>query len=120
MKNTWRFNGNESLYIRNVLESGEGSATSGSVNNKFEQVFAKKIGADYGVTFNSGTSTLHAALHAAGVGYGDEVIIPALTVIANLAVVIAQNAIPIFADVDPDTFNIDPDCVHSLFQAGNT
>ena len=108
MKNTWRFNGKETDYIKEVLDSGEGSATSGDLNNRFEQEFAKKVGAKYGVTFNSGTSTLHAALHAAGVGYGDEVIIPALTVIANLAVVIAQNAIPIFADVDPNTFNIDP------------
>ena len=108
MKNTWRFSGNENKYIEQVFESGEGSATSGDLNNEFEHEFAKKIGADYGVTFNSGTSTLHAALHALGVGYGDEVIIPALTVYANLAVVIAQNAIPIFADVDPDTFNIDP------------
>jgi perosamine synthetase len=108
MKNTWRFSGNENKYIEQVFVSGEGSATSGDLNNEFERAFAEKIGADYGVTFNSGTSTLHAALHALGVGYGDEVIIPALTVYANLAVVIAQNAIPIFADVDPDTFNIDP------------
>ena len=108
MKNTWRFKGNELNYIHKVFESGEGSATSGSLNNEFEKKFAEKVGAKYGVTFNSGTSTLHAALHAADVGYGDEVIVPALTVIANLAVVIAQNAIPVFADVDPDTFNIDP------------
>ena len=107
MKNTWRFNGKEASYIKEVFSSGEGSATSGNLNNKFEKLFAEKVGAKYGVSFNSGTSTLHAALHAAGVGYGDEVIIPALTVIANLAVVIAQNAIPVFADVDPDTFNID-------------
>lgn len=109
MKNTWRFSGNETRYIEEVFASGEGSATSGDMNNRFEREFAKQVGADYGVTFNSGTSTLHAALHAIGVGYGDEVIIPALTVYANLAVVIAQNAIPVFADVDPDTFNIDPE-----------
>jgi perosamine synthetase len=109
VKNTWRFGKNEHRYIDEVFEAGEGSATSGSMNNRLEKVFAEKVGAQYGVSFNSGTSTLHAALHAADVGYGDEVIIPALTVYANLAVVIAQNAIPIFADVDPDTFNIDPD-----------
>lgn len=108
MKNTWRFDDAELRNLAAVLESGEASATSGNTNNAFEQAFAKKVGADYGVTFNSGTSTLHAALHACDVGYGDEVIIPALTVYANLAVVIAQNAVPIFADVDPDTFNMDP------------
>lgn len=108
MKNTWRFGEKEHRYIEEVFESGEGSATSGNFNNLFEHVFAGKVGARYGVTFNSGTSTLHAALHALDVGYGDEVIIPALTVYANLAVVIAQNAVPVFADIDPDTYNIDP------------
>lgn len=108
MKNTWRFGAKERQYIEEVLESGEGSATTGNFNNSFEKVFAEKVGAQYGVTFNSGTSTLHAALHAVGAEYGDEVMIPALTVYANLAVVLAQNAVPVFIDVDPDTFNMDP------------
>ncbi len=108
MKNTWRFGEKEFQYIREVLDSGFGSGTSGGMNSRFEQAFAKKVGAPYAITFNSGTSTLHAALFAAGVGYGDEVILPALTVICNLSVTLAQNAIPVFADIDPDTFNIDP------------
>ena len=78
------------------------------MNNRFEAAFADSCGARYAVTFNSGTSTLHAALYAVGVGYGDEVITAPLTVISNLDVIISQNAIPIFADVDADTFNIDP------------
>lgn len=108
MKNTWRFGEREFNYVREVLDSGFGSSTSGSMNNRFEQAFAAKVGAPYAITFNSGTSTLHAALYAAGVGYGDEVIIPALTVISNLSVVLAQNAVPVIADIDPNTFNIDP------------
>lgn len=108
MKNTWRFTGNELKYIREVIDSGFGSSTSGSMNNRFEQAFAEKVGVKYAVTFNSGTGTLHAALYALGVGYGDEVIIPPLTVISNLDVVLSQNAVPVFADVDYDTFNIDP------------
>lgn len=108
MKNTWRFGDLEFQYIREVLDSGFGSSTSGSMNNRFEKAFAEAIGAKYAVTFNSGTSTLHAALEAAGVGYGDEVITSPLTVISNLDVILAQNAIPVFADIDPDTFNIDP------------
>lgn len=111
MKNTWRFQGNEFEYVREVLDSGFGSSTSGSMNNRFEAAFAQKVGAPYAVTFNSGTSTLHAALAAVGVGPGDEVITPALTVISNGYVILAQNAIPVFADVQPDTFNIDPDDV---------
>ena len=108
MKNTWRFKGNEIKYVAEVLESGEISGTSGNFNQRFEQLFAKKVGAKYAVTFNSGTGTLHAALDAVGVEAGDEVIIPPLTVISNVDVIFAQNAVPIFVDVDSDTFNIDP------------
>lgn len=109
MKNTWRFDGNELNYVREVIDSGFGSGTSGGMNNRFEVAFAEKVGAKYAITFNSGTSTLHAALFALGVHAGDEVIIPPLTVISNVAVIFAQNAIPVFADIDPDTFNINPD-----------
>lgn len=83
------------------------------MNNRFEAAFSEACGADFAVTFNSGTSTLHAALYAVGVGYGDEVITAPLTVISNLDVIISLNAIPVFADVDPDTFNIDPNDVAS-------
>lgn len=108
MKNTWRFTGNELKYLREVIDSGFGSGTSGGMNNRFEQAFARAIGADWAITFNSGTGTLHAALDAMGVGAGDEVITTPLTVISNLDVILAQNAVPVFADVDPETFNIDP------------
>jgi perosamine synthetase len=108
MKNTWRFGERELGYIREVLDSGLGSGTSGNMNNRFEAAFAEKVGAKYAVTYNSGTSTLHGALDAVGVGYGDEVITAPLTVISNLDVILAQNAVPVFADVDPGTFNIDP------------
>ena len=109
MKNTWRFTGNELNYVREVIDSGFGSGTSGGMNNRFETAFAEKVGAKYAITFNSGTSTLHAALFALGVHAGDEVIVPPLTVISNVDVIFAQNAVPVFADIDPDTFNIDPD-----------
>ena len=108
MNNQWRFTGNELKYVSDVIASGEGSSTSGNYNSLFEEAFAAKAGAKYAVTFNSGTSTLHAALHALGVGYGDEVIIPPVTVISNFDVTIAANAIPVFADIDPETFNICP------------
>jgi len=111
MKNTWRFSGRELDYIREVIESGFGSGTSGSMNNRFENAFAEKVGAKYAITYNSGTSTLHGALHAVDVNAGDEVIVTPLTVISNLDVILVQNAVPVFADVDPDTFNIDPEDV---------
>jgi perosamine synthetase len=108
MKNTWRFKGNELKYVKQVLESGEMSGTTGNMNKRFEESFAKKVGAKYAVTFNSGTGTLHAALDAVGVEAGDEVITTPLTVISNADVIFAQNAIPVFADIDPETLNIDP------------
>ena len=108
MNNTWRFGERELTYVREVLDSGFGSSTSGSMNNRFERAFAERVGAKWAITFNSGTGTLHAALEAAGVGAGDEVIIPPLTVISNADVILAQNAIPVFGDIDEDTFNIDP------------
>jgi perosamine synthetase len=114
MKNTWRFGEKELAYVREVLDSGFGSGTSGDMNNRFERAFADAVGAEFAVTFNSGTSTLHAALDAVGVGYGDEVITPPLTVISNLDVILSQNAIPVFADVDPDTYNMDPSVVADL------
>jgi perosamine synthetase len=114
MKNTWRFGEKELAYVREVLDSGFGSGTSGDMNNRFERAFADAVGAEFAVTFNSGTSTLHAALDAVGVGYGDEEITPPLTVISNLDVILSQNAIPVFADVDPDTYNMDPSVVADL------
>ena len=84
------------------------SSTSGDMNQRFEKAFAEYSGVDYAITFNSGTSTLHAALHACDVHSGDEVIIPPLTVISNADVVFAQGAVPVFCDVNKDTWNMCP------------
>ena len=111
MKNTWRFDERELGYIQEVLETDFLSGTSGNMNQRLEKAFSAKVGAAFGVTMNSGTSTMHACLAAAGVGPGDEVIVPALTVISTASVVLHQNAVPIFADIDPRTFNIDPEDV---------
>lgn len=107
MKNTWRFDERELKYIREVLDSGFASSTEGDMNMRLEKAFAEKIGAKFAITMNSGTSTMHACLAAAGVGPGDEVIVPAITVISTANVVLHQNAVPIFADIDTETFNID-------------
>lgn len=107
--NAWRFTGNELVYVSEVIASGFGSSTSGNMNQRFERAFADRFKAKYAVTSNSGTSTLHQALVAAGVGPGDEVIVPALTVIMCGYAVIHAGAKPVFADVLPDTFLIDPE-----------
>jgi len=104
----WRFGKEEMTYVKEVLDSGLGASTSGTMNSRLERAFAARFGVKYAITHNSGTSTMHSCLAAAGVGPGDEVIVPALTVISTAMVVIHQNAVPVFADVDPLTFNMDP------------
>jgi perosamine synthetase len=71
--------------------------------NEFEKKFASKMGMNYAIACNSGTSGLHAALFAVGVEEGDEVIIPALTVIMDAYAVIHHGGVPVFADVDEIT-----------------
>lgn len=83
------------------------SITQGPMIEWFEDVFKESVGAKYAVAVSSGTAALHAALMAAGVGPGDEVIVPSMTFIATANTVRYLNAIPIFADVDEETLLID-------------
>ena len=106
---SWRFDEREYQYIKEVLDSGFASGTSGNMNTRLEKAFSKKIGRKFAITFNSGTTTLHTALWALGVGYGDEVIVTPLTVISCMNAILYCNAIPVFADIDPDTFLLDPE-----------
>lgn len=114
IKNPSKYLGNELEYLRKVLEGASWSATGGSWTIGLEQAFSKRIGTRYGVAFNSGTSTLHAALEALGVGAGDEVITPALTVIMDSTAVFHANAIPVYCDVDENTFNLDAEKLEAL------
>jgi dTDP-4-amino-4,6-dideoxygalactose transaminase len=73
----------------------------------FEEEFASYSGARYGVAVNSGTSALHLALLAAGVGPGDEVITVPFTFVATAAAVWYTGAKPVFVDVDPESYCMD-------------
>ena len=86
--------------VRTVLLSGQ--YVSGAQVDTFEQAFAQYIGTDYAVAVSNGTSALHIALEAMGVGKGDEVIVPPLTFFATISSVLYLGAIPVFADIDPD------------------
>lgn len=75
---------------------------------QFEQEFARAHGASEGVAVNSGTSALHLALLAAGVGPGDEVITVSMTFTATAAAISYTGATPVFVDVDPASLTMDP------------
>lgn len=111
ISNPSKYLGNELKYVGKVLEGESWSSTGGSWTIALERAFAEKFGMKHAVAFNSGTSTLHAALEAVGVGPGDEVISPAITVMMDTTATIHANAVPVYADVQPNTFNIDPNDV---------
>jgi UDP-4-amino-4,6-dideoxy-N-acetyl-beta-L-altrosamine transaminase len=83
--------------------------TTGPKIGEFEAAFAAVTGARYGVSFNSGTAALHAAVWAADLKAGDEAITTPLTFCATANAVLYQGARPVFADVRPDTLTLDPD-----------
>ena len=103
-----KFNGNEAEYALRALDSETPENKNFPWVQKFEETFASTLGSNYAIAVNSGTSGLHAALYAAGVGYGDEVIQPSKTVVMDSYVTLHMGAIPIFADICPKSWNIDP------------
>jgi perosamine synthetase len=81
--------------------------TTGSKVNEFEEAVARYCGVKYAVAVSSGTAALHCAAHALGIGFGDEVIVPAITFAATANCLAALGAKPIIVDVEPDTLLID-------------
>lgn len=91
--------------VGDVLESAH--FVLGKEVAAFEDEFATFCGAQHGVAVNTGTSALHLALLAAGVGRGDEVITVPCTFVATVAAVLYTGATPVFVDVDPVTYTMD-------------
>lgn len=104
-----RIGENETKYVMEVLETQFRTSTSSLMTKRLENAFAEKFGVKYAIAHINGTATLHTALLAAGIGPGDEVIVPPLTMSSTAFAVLHANAVPIFADVDPNTFTINPD-----------
>ena len=104
----WRFEGNERKYLEEVLSSGFRAGSDGAFTTRLESYFSKTYGTSYSIAFNSGTSTLHAALLAMGCGPGDEVLTPALTPLMCGLAPYYTGATPVFVDSMPDTFLMDP------------
>lgn len=91
--------------------------TTGPVVERFEQELAGKVGAEHGVAVCNGTAALHAAMHALGIGPGDEVIVPPMTFAATANAVLYQGGTPVFADVEADTLLIDPGAIEARITA---
>jgi perosamine synthetase len=100
----------EIAYVTDALRSGWVSSI-GPYIDRFEEGFARYVGVRHAVAVSNGTVALHLALHALGVGPGDEVIVPDLTFAATAHTVLQTGAVPVFADVSPDTWCLDPRAV---------
>jgi dTDP-4-amino-4,6-dideoxygalactose transaminase len=97
----------EEQALLRALRSGQWGI-GGEETEAFEQEFAQAIGVRFALSVTNGTAALEAALRAAGVGYGDEVIVPPYTFVATATAVLLVGAIPVFADIDPETYCLDP------------
>ncbi|MET0852715.1 MAG: aminotransferase class I/II-fold pyridoxal phosphate-dependent enzyme [Candidatus Rokuibacteriota bacterium] len=85
-----------------------GWLTTGPLVGELERAVAAAVGAAHAVAVSSGTAALHAAVAAAGVGPGDEVVTSPLTFVGSANAVLYRGGVPVFADVREDTLNIDP------------
>jgi len=95
--------------LSRVLASGQ--VILGPETSALEREVADYCGVGHAVGCGSGTDAISLALHAIGVGPGDEVILPTFTFFATAGCVLRTGATPVFADIDPATFNIDPAAV---------
>ena len=102
----------ERAAVDRVMRSG--MVAQGPEVAAFEAEFAEQlVGGRTCVAVNSGTSGLHLGLLAAGIGPGDEVIVPSFTFAATANAVALTGARPVFADISADTFNLDPEAVRA-------
>jgi perosamine synthetase len=83
--------------------------TTGPKVKEFERSVTDFTDAQHGIAVNTGTAALHASVWAAGVGKGDQVIVPAISFVASANCVLYTGGTPVFADISPDTLNLDPD-----------
>ena len=104
----------EVTYVTDALRKGEISGSFGNYLKRFEEEFAAYIGVKHGVAVTSGTTALHLAVDAAGIGAGDEVLVSASTNIATALGVIHNNALPIPVDSEAATWNLDLSLIESL------
>jgi perosamine synthetase len=105
--------GRELEYVADCLKSNWISS-QGKYIQQFEQSFARYCGCQYGISTTNGTTALHLALAALGIGAGDEVIIPTFTMIATAFAVAYTGARPVLVDAEPESWNMDTSQIESM------
>ena len=98
--------GNERQYLLECIDSGWVSSEGPFVRD-FEERFAARVGRRHGIAVSNGTAALDAAIEALGIGPGDEVIMPAFTIISCIGQIVRAGAKPVLVDSDPVTWNMD-------------
>jgi dTDP-4-amino-4,6-dideoxygalactose transaminase len=93
--------------VQAVIASGRWGAAQGTEVHHFEEEFAAYHEAAHGIAVVNGTVALKLSLSAAGVGVGDEVIVPGYTFVATATAALEIGAVPVFADIDPHTYTLD-------------
>jgi len=106
------FSGLEKDYVLRALNSGWISS-KGEYIAKFEDIFARYVGAKFSTSVSNGTTALHLALLSLGIGQEDEVIVPSFTYVASVNCIKYVNAIPVFIDSLEDTLQMDPDKIET-------
>jgi len=101
----------EKQAVMEVLDSG--MLAQGPRVKAFEEAFAEMCGVEHAIAASSGTTALHVALLAHGIGPGDEVITSAFTFIASTNSILFTGARPVFVDIDPRTFNLNADLIEA-------
>lgn len=103
-----RISERERAYVLEVLDTQFRASAGSKMTKRLEQLFAEVFQSRFAISFINGTATMHAALAAAGIGPGDQVVVPPLTMASTSFAVLHAGAVPVFADIDPHTWTIDP------------
>lgn len=100
--------------ITEAINSGVLTSTKGSFTKKFEQGFAKMIGAKHGYACASGSAAVHIGVACVDPEPGDEIITTSITDMGALTPIVYQGAIPVFCDVDPKTYNVTAESIEKV------
>ena len=100
------FEGNEKKYLKECIDTGWISS-DGPFVKRFENEFSSRMGRKHGIAVTNGTSAIDAAIESLNIKKGDEIILPAFTIISCVLQVVRSGAIPVLIDADPLTWNMD-------------